>query len=282
MKKTKSVIYQNINYVSDDFKMLINKCTAKQVEGAFHETLEIKYFYEGRSMIMIGSDMIVAESGDIIVTNPFEVHSNIVGEGESGKYFLLMVDLDFFADNGIFDIDLRQLLLVNGHRFNRIIRGNERLQTLIRNAKTELDEKKEHYKTVVKGIMCEFFSLLLRDELDAQISEDLGKDVIKRSLTILPALQNIFCNYQDHLTVDELAQLCNISKYHFCRIFKQQMGVTPVQYIIKYRLSVAELMLHTKNYSIREVATMCGFDDLSYFYRCYKKVNGIAPHKIKA
>ena len=282
MKKNKSAIYQNVNYVSDDFKILINTCTTKQVGDAFHEPLEIKYFYEGSSMMMIGSEMIVAQEGDIIITNPFEVHSNIKSEGYSGKYHLLMIDLDFFADNGIFDIDLRSQLLIKGHRFNRRIKSNERLQKLILRAKEELDGKKEHYKIIVKSIMCEFFSLLFRDELDRDISEDLDKNDIRRNLTILPALQKIFCSYQEHLSVDELAQLCSISKYHFCRIFKQQMGITVVQYIIKYRLSVAELMLNTQNYSVREIASMCGFDDLSYFYRCYKRIYGLAPHKIKS
>lgn len=282
MKKTKNAIYQNINYVSDDFKIHISKRTTRHVESAFHEPLEIKYFYEGSSMMMIGSEMIVAEKGDVVIANPFEVHSNITGDVCSGKYCILMVDLDFFADNGIFDIDLRQLLLVNRQRFNRHIKNNDRLGQLMLRVWEELDQKRDHYKIVVKSIMCEFFALLLRDELDSRTSEDIDKDVIKRNLTILPALQKIFCDYQEHLTVDELAQLCNISKYHFCRVFKQQMGMTVVQYIIKYRLSVAELMLKTGNCSVSRVASMCGFDDVSYFYRCYKRINGVAPHRVKS
>jgi hypothetical protein len=72
-------------------------------------------------MMMIGKEMIVAEQGDIVITNPFEVHSSILSDGYMGKYFILMVDLDFFADNGIFDFDLRRELLVNGQRFNHRI-----------------------------------------------------------------------------------------------------------------------------------------------------------------
>ena len=243
MKKTKNATYQNINYVSDDFKILINRSSPKQSEGAFHEPLEIKYFYEGCSVMMIGSETVVAESGDIVITNPFEVHSNITSDSGSCKYYLLVVDLDFFADNGIYDLDLRRQLLVNGQRFNRIIRNNARLQQLILQAKKELDEKKEYYKIIVKSIMCEFFSVLFREELDSKKNEDLDKLVIKRNLTILPALQKIFCDYHDHLTVDELAQLCNISKYHFCRRFKQNLGMTVMDYILKTRIILAKNML---------------------------------------
>lgn len=279
MKKTKTVVYQNIKYNSDDFKIIINDCTTKQHEDSFHETIEIKYFYEGSSMMIIGKEIIVAEAGDIVIANPFEIHSSIANDGYMGKYFLLMIDLNFFVDNGIFDFDLRKELLVKGQRFNHCIRHSECLRQLIIRLKQELDEKKEHYKIVSKSIVCEFFALLFREELYCELSEELGKDVIKRGHTILPALQKIFRDYQNHLTVDELAQLCNISKYHFCRVFKQQMGVTVVQYIINYRLSVAELMLNTRNYSISEVASMCGFEDVSYFYKCYKRFKGVSPNK---
>jgi AraC-like DNA-binding protein len=278
----KNVTYENIRYDSDNFKIIIKSCTTRQYEDAFHEALEIKYFYEGRAIVMIGSEMIVAEQGDIVVINPFEVHSSITSDDYMGKYYSFMVDLDFFAENGIYDFDLRQELLVNGKRFNHHIKNNQRLKAIILRVKDEIDKKEEHYKIIAKSIICEFFALLFRDELYIELSEDINKVSIKRGIDILPALQKIFREYQNHLTVDELAQLCNISKYHFCRIFKQHMGVTVVQYIINYRLSIAELMLNSKNYSIGEIASMCGFDDISYFYRCYKRVKGVSPNKTRS
>ena len=113
MTKSDASIQQKIRYFADDFKIYLADGRVKPQKKAFHESLEIKYFYEGRSLVMIDSEVIAAEAGDITLVNPYEIHTNIVSEGYEGKYYLLMVDLDFFSDTGIGDMDLRNLLL--GH-----------------------------------------------------------------------------------------------------------------------------------------------------------------------
>ena len=81
--------------------------------------------------------------------------------------------------------------------------------------------------------------------------------------------------------MDELAELCNISKYHFCRVFKNVMGVTAVRYMNGYRVDIAETLLRDGRMTVAEVAWHCGFEDDSYFYRCYKKIKGIPPGKVR-
>ncbi len=280
MKKAKEKpIRQNISFGSDDFRIEILSGKATRQETAFHETLEIKYFYEGEATLLLGSDIVVARSGDITVANPYEIHTNIISDSQESRYYLLMIDLDFFADNGIGDIDLRQILLARGHRFNRLIRDNKRLQELIVRAFEELQDKKVYYRTVVKNLLCEFFVIMLRDELSDDAPQEHNPDKIRRHGVISPALHKIFTDYAKRLTIDELAGLCNISKYHFCRIFKEELGVTPVQYIMNYRISLAETMLKNEKQSIGTVARLCGFEDVSYFYRCYKKLKGTSPNK---
>ena len=53
----------------------------------------------------------------------------------------------------------------------------------------------------------------------------------------------------------------------------------PIQYIINYRISLAETLLKTTDNTIEEIAYACGFEDVSYFYRCYKKIKGVSPKK---
>ena len=278
-KTTEKAVRQNINFDSDDFRIEIVSGKATRQETAFHETLEIKYFYEGTATLLLGSDIVVARSGDITVANPYEIHTNIISDSQESRYYLFMIDLDFFADNGIADIDLRQILLAEGRRFNRLIRGNTRLQELILRAAEELRDKKEYYRTVVKNLLCEFFVILLREELSDDIPQKHTPDRIRRHDVLSPALHKIFTDYSKRLTIDGLASLCNISKFHFCRIFKEELGVTPVQYITNYRISLAETMLKNEDRSISTVAQLCGFDDVSYFYRCYKKLKGTSPNK---
>ena len=230
---------------------------------------------------MIDSDLIIAESGDITIVNPYELHANVTNDVYTGKYFIIMVDLDFFTKTGISELDLRQLLLVKRYKLNHCIKNNKRLCQIILRIKEEYDSKKELHQLIISNLLGEFFALLIREELCKEKTTYDTKEEMRRNNVIAPALQKIFRDYAEHITVDELAKLCNISKYHFCRIFKRQMGVTAMQYIINYRISLAHSMLKDEKQSVKSVATACGFGDLSYFYQCYKRVKGIAPGKAR-
>ena len=277
--KNKHPLHQNIVYHSDDFKILASSGKASPYEKAFHEAIEIKLFYEGRSMIMIGSDIIVAEAGDITIANPYEIHTNIVNDSYNGKYYSLIVDLDFFADTGVSDMDLKHLLLAKHHKFNHHIKNNSRLNRIILRIHEEVTESKEYYRMIVANLLAELFALLLREEL-ADTHGESHENMHKGDI-ISPALQKIFNDYSQSITIDDLAELCNISKYHFCRVFKQHMGMTVTQYIINYRISLADSMLKDENQSIKNIAETCGFGDVSYFYQCYKRVKGTSPGKAR-
>lgn len=279
--KNEKTLHQSIVYHSDDFKIISSEGHSSRYAKAFHEDIEIKLFYEGRSMIMIDSEVIIAESGDITIVNPYEIHANIVNDTYNGKYYSLIVDLDFLADNGISDIDLRRILLVNGKKFNNHIKGNPLLEQLMLRIRDEIREQKEYYRTIIANLLCEFFALLLRNEVSDSKESAQKHDNIHKSDIIVPALQKIFSDYSKTITVDELSELCNISKYHFCRVFKQHMGMTVTQYIINYRISLADSMLKDENQSIKNIAETCGFGDVSYFYQCYKRIKGTSPSKAR-
>ena len=278
-QKNKQTLHQNITYHSDDFKIIASSGNGHNYEKAFHEAIEIKLFYEGRSMIMIDSDIIVAEVGDITIANPNEIHTNIVNDSYKGKYYSLIIDLDFFADTGVSDMDLKHLLLAKHHKFNHHIKNNSRLNRIILRIHEEVTESKEYYRMIVANLLAEMFALLLREELADTHGEN--HENMHKGDIISPALQKIFNDYSQNITIDDLAELCNISKYHFCRVFKQHMGMTVTQYIINYRISLADSMLKDENQSIKNIAETCGFGDVSYFYQCYKRVKGTSPGKAR-
>ncbi|MBE6538280.1 MAG: helix-turn-helix transcriptional regulator [Ruminococcaceae bacterium] len=73
------------------------------------------------------------------------------------------------------------------------------------------------------------------------------------------------------------ASLSNISYTYFKRIFIKKIGVTPIQYIVKLRMDRAIELLKTKRYTITEIADMCGYENVYYFSRVFKKHTGVAP-----
>ncbi|HCF28626.1 MAG TPA: AraC family transcriptional regulator [Cyanobacteria bacterium UBA11049] len=82
--------------------------------------------------------------------------------------------------------------------------------------------------------------------------------------------------HQD-LKLTELAALVQVSPYHFLRLFKQSMGLTPHQYILQRRIEKARFLLQYSELSIAEVALRVGFCDQSHLTQCFKRIVGITP-----
>lgn len=85
--------------------------------------------------------------------------------------------------------------------------------------------------------------------------------------------------HQD-LKLDEIAAIAQLSPYHFLRLFKQSMGITPHQYILQCRLSYAKNLLQHSNLSIAEIAVRTGFCDQSHLTRHFKRIMGVTPKQL--
>lgn len=92
------------------------------------------------------------------------------------------------------------------------------------------------------------------------------------------AMQYVQDHYNDPmLTVLRVSREIGIAPKYLSRIFKQEAGVDLGHYITNRRLSAATELMQTCNYSIQEIATMCGFMSPYYFSQVYKKYNSIPP-----
>ena len=91
------------------------------------------------------------------------------------------------------------------------------------------------------------------------------------------AIDYINKNIFREISIDEICAAVHISKYHFCRRFKQNMGMTVMDYVLKTRIILAKNMLEKENASITEVSDRCGFSSVSYFCRVFKESVGKTP-----
>ena len=72
-----------------------------------------------------------------------------------------------------------------------------------------------------------------------------------------------------------------MSKDHFIRLFRKEVGETPVQYINHKKIEQAQLLLLTQDCSVKEIAYSLSFTDNSYFNRLFRKITGISPSKYR-
>ncbi len=94
---------------------------------------------------------------------------------------------------------------------------------------------------------------------------------------IEPALEEIRANYPSDLTVQEYAAMCHLDKCYFISLFKEKVGQTPIAYRTQIRMEHARILLQNPGRSIREIASVCGYNDPFYFSRIFKKNVGVSP-----
>ena len=75
----------------------------------------------------------------------------------------------------------------------------------------------------------------------------------------------------------ELSKLCELSEFYFIRLFKKSFGVSPQEYYAKLIIDKSSHLLINTDYSISEIAKLCGIEDALYFSRMFKKHMGISP-----
>lgn len=84
-------------------------------------------------------------------------------------------------------------------------------------------------------------------------------------------------NYDEHITIEKIAGIANLTRESFCRYFKTKSKKTYIEFLTEYRITKACQMLRNGTKSIKEIGYACGFDSLSNFYHQFKKINKQSP-----
>lgn len=100
-----------------------------------------------------------------------------------------------------------------------------------------------------------------------------GYEYIKKSLRFIDY------NYSRDIDVDDIASNAGISRSHLYRLFMQHISIPPNEYLTRYRIQKACLLLKNQSLSVGEAAYSTGFSDQLYFSRVFKKYKGVPPSR---
>lgn len=91
------------------------------------------------------------------------------------------------------------------------------------------------------------------------------------------AIIHIRNHYRDKVTLKDVADACSISPYYLSRLFREEMGVSFIDYLHNIRMEEARRLLRKNEQTVYETALECGFSDPNYFSKTFKKYMGITP-----
>ncbi|MFV0465350.1 MAG: AraC family transcriptional regulator [Lachnospiraceae bacterium] len=142
-----------------------------------------------------------------------------------------------------------------------------------------MQQKSLGYELIVIGSLYHFFGSIIENNLyqdNPESSNILDRNKLQPIKDVLALIES---DYGNELTLTDLSKKANMSPKYFCRFFHEMTQRTPIDYLNYYRIECACIELVTSGKSITEVAYSCGFSNLSYFIRTFKKYKGITPHK---
>ena len=110
-----------------------------------------------------------------------------------------------------------------------------------------------------------------------QMNAEVGSARSRKLSTLLPALRYIYDHFGEDIPMTFLAELIGVTPQHFCRLFREALGMRPTDYLLSRRLEEAARLIRETDLPLYEIAAKCGFGDPSYFSTVFRKHEGISP-----
>ena len=115
-----------------------------------------------------------------------------------------------------------------------------------------------------------------------QASNDVFTTEESEEYSMLASTMTYIKEHLDHkLTLDELSKQANLSPYYFAHLFKEQTGISPIEYVAQTKINYAKNILKTTENSITEIADLLGYSSDASFINAFKKRAGISPARFR-
>ena len=96
---------------------------------------------------------------------------------------------------------------------------------------------------------------------------------------IKEAIHYIEQNFQNNITIEEIASVCGINRSYFGKIFRKSTGRSPQEFLMNYRMVKATELLKLTSLSIAEIGSAVGYENQLHFSRAFKTIYGISPRE---
>ncbi len=244
------------------------ECTHK------HNHMEIAYIMSGKSIFNINNVSYDVEEGDIILINPEEDHYGmpISIEKPSIEFFVGFSNFKFknMIENTLF---LNEFPIIKTTPSSR-----KKFLDLINSIIEENTLNQTGKDFMLQSYLTQFVILAIRErQQENTIFSENKKSTISKEI------QTYFHeHFSEKISLEQIAKNLYLSPFYISKVFKEEIGETPINYLIKIRLENAkDLLLNRKNLSIKEISSIVGYEDAYHFSKSFKKYYGLSPAEYK-
>ena len=243
---------------------------SRRIERPIHQhtdLTEMLFVYRGEGAYVCDGYAYPIHPGDFLLYNQGSMHEvQSASEMEIGTYCFGISGLQLAGQEpGFMTAPAAEFVRACGDRFREV----DALCRII----YDLISKQEPYERIAAQNL--FVGLLL---LALRCSADERNTGLDRDAVLAARIrQYITLHYTEPLTLGAIARALHISPYYASHVFKQETGLSPIQFMINCRVGEAQNLLIASDYSATQISTMVGYDSINHFSAIFKKKVGISP-----
>ena len=234
-----------------------------------HTCAEIFYVVGGQGNFIAEAETFQITKGDLVVVNPLVEHTETSFQSQPLEYIVLGVD---GLELSVADDADRPFYINHFH-------NNTQIQNYLQDMLQEIGAKAPGYEDICQDLLNILIIRLMRSSDYTVKLIPTANHAAKGSVTVRRYIDN---HFKEPITLDLLAGLVHINKYHMAHNFTRDYGISPINYLLNLRLQESCALLRSTNYTITQIAQIVGFSSSCYFSQIFRKTMGISPSEYRA
>lgn len=263
--------------------LTLNRSDNADSDFHWHSCIEITLIKRGNGIYNVKEKTFSVSQGDFVIFNPMEAHG---WEVLSAQMEVIVILFPTELSTNLIDSSHNKVItdfMIYGVSFyNKIEKSSEHYPEFLETFHSILVEdqtRKIGYDLIIKSDILKLFIHLIRYFKASPDSPENYRNRESGMLRLKKVFQYLYSNYNEKITLQQMASLCYMTPSYFSSYFHQTMDCTFTRYLNGIRVQQAQKLLYTTEKSILDIANECGFPNLSNFYRTYKDYTGFSPGK---
>lgn len=229
-----------------------------------HECMELFYIFGGTGMFLIEGRECPVNVNDIVLINPEVSHAEVNINAQSLEYIVLGID----------GIRLAEGKHSNGHFCILDHYESTEISGCLWNILREMEQKHTGFEDVCQAYM---EILVIRLMRNTDLTIPAAPSITAGNRQCAAVKHYIDQHFKEALSLDQLAERVHMNKYYLAHTFKEEYGISPINYMITRRIVESKYLLAETDLSLSQIAHLLGFSSPSYFSQAFRKTQGVSP-----
>ncbi len=244
-----------------------------------HDFISMIYILSGACTYNINDTLYHVKKGDMIICNPGVYHGKIINSGEEIMEFhigLTNIALEGLPKNHLISCGTCPVIVIT--------RLEQDILKCYSDIFLEQEKPEAGSEALLKIYVMALVVTFLRatgTDIPSRKVPDFSFETYDKAIIVNTLVSFINENYMKEITLDTISKNMYLSPAYISKVFKEEMGESPINYLIKVRLAKAHELLLAGGIPIKAVARSVGYDDAYHFSKLYKKYYNEPPLKSK-